>query len=216
MTRPAEKDNDGSGLVDSVILCHACDLAHARGVAIAGRARAHCVRCHAELYRTHSSSIDVPIAWAVCALILLLLSNAYPLAALELNGSKEITTLVGAAAGLYRQGYAPVAALVLVTTVLIPLFQITALLYVLVSLRLNRPVPGRNELFRALTWLRPWGMSEVFVLGALVAMVKLAGMAQVVPGISLYAYGALMLTLTALTSATPTEQFWQWADRSRA
>ena len=55
-------------------------------------------------------------------------------------------------------------------------------------------------------------MSEVFMLGALVALVKLSALAEVIPGVSLYSYGALMLALSALTSITPTEQFWRWVD----
>lgn len=176
------------------------------------RARVRCVRCRAELYRTNSASIDTAIALAMTAAVLLLLSNVYPLVALQMNGSVRETTLVGAAIGLYNQGYAPVAALVLVTTLLVPLFQISGLLYVLVPLRANRRAPGQNELFRALSYLRPWAMSEVFMLGALVALVKLAALAEVIPGVSLFSYGALMLTLSALTSITPTEQFWRWVD----
>jgi len=201
--------------MSSVIVCHACDLVHRRD-AIADKARVLCVRCRAELYRTNSASIDTAIALAATAAILLLLSNAYPLVALQLNGSFRATTLVGAARGLYVQGYAPVAALVLVTTVLVPLFQITALLYVLLPLRRNGRARGQNEVFRALTRLRPWAMSEVFMLGALVALVKLSALAQVIPGIALFAYGALMLTLAALTSITPTEQFWRWVEGNRA
>ncbi|MGO9991238.1 MAG: paraquat-inducible protein A [Steroidobacteraceae bacterium] len=201
--------------MSSVIVCHACDLVHRRD-AIADKARVLCVRCRAELYRTNSASIDTAIALAATAAILLLLSNAYPLVALQLNGSFRATTLVGAARGLYVQGYAPVAALVLVTTVLVPLFQITALLYVLLPLRRNGRARGQNEVFRTLTRLRPWAMSEVFMLGALVALVKLSALAQVIPGIALFAYGALMLTLAALTSVTPTEQFWRWVEGNRA
>jgi paraquat-inducible protein A len=201
--------------MSSVIVCHACDLVHRRD-AIMDKARVLCVRCRAELYRTNSASIDTVIALAATAAILLLLSNAYPLVALQLNGSFRATTLVGAALGLYEQGYAPVAALVFVTTVLIPLFQIAALLYVLLPLRRNGRARGQNEVFRALTRLRPWAMSEVFMLGALVALVKLSALAQVIPGIALFAYGALMLTLAALTSITPTEQFWQWVEGNRA
>src|ERR1700737_1850851 len=107
--------------MSSVIVCHACDLVHRPG-AIGGPARVRCVRCRAELYRTNSAGIDTPIALAVTAAVLLLLSNVYPLVALQLNGSVRATTLVGAAIGLYNQGYAPVAALVLVTTLLVPLF----------------------------------------------------------------------------------------------
>jgi paraquat-inducible protein A len=167
------------------------------------------------LYRTNSASIDTPIAVAVTALVLLLLSNVYPLVALQLNGSVRTTTLVGAALGLYGQGYASIAALVLLTTVLIPLFQISSLLYVLLPLRLKRRARGQNELFRILTRLHPWAMSEVFMLGALVALVKLAALAEVIPGIALFSYGALMLMLSVLTSVTPTEQFWQWVEGSR-
>jgi paraquat-inducible protein A len=198
--------------MSSLIVCHACDLVHRRG-AILEKARVRCVRCRAELYRTNSASIDTAIALAVTAAVLLLLSNAYPLVALQLNGSVRATTLVGAAIGLYNQGYAPVAALVLLTTLLVPLFQISGLLYVLVPLRAGRRAPGQNELFRALTHLRPWAMSEVFMLGALVALVKLSALAEVIPGVSLFSYGALMFALSALTSITPTEQFWRWVER---
>jgi len=199
----------------SLIACHACDLVH-RGGAISGKARVRCVRCRAELYRTNSAGIDTVIALAVTASVLLLLSNVFPLVVLQVNGSMRTATLLGAAQGLYSQGYSPVAALVLTTTFLIPSFQIASLLYVLLPLRMGAHVPGQHALFRALTRLQPWAMSEVFMLGALVAMVKLAAMAQVIPGIALFSYGALMLTLAGLTSMTPTEQFWRWIEGRQA
>ena len=195
-----------------VIVCHACDLVHRRA-AIADKARVRCVRCRAELYRTNSASVDSAIALALTASVLLLLSNVFPLVALQMNGTTRTTTLLGAARGLYGQGYGLIGALVLVTTVLIPLFQIASLLYVLIPLRGSRRARGQNELFRALTRVRPWAMPEVFMLGALVALVKLAALAQVVPGIALFSYGALMLNLAGLASITPTEQFWQWVER---
>jgi paraquat-inducible protein A len=197
--------------MSSVIVCHACDLAHRLGTT-QGKARVRCVRCRAELYRTTSARIDTVLALAATALTLLFLSNAFPLVELQLNGASRSTTLLGAAAGLYDQGYAPIAALVVATTLLVPLFQISTLLYVLVPLRKQRRARGQNELFRMLTRVRPWALPEVFMLGALVAVVKLAAMAHVIPGVALFAYGALMLTLAGLTSLTPTEQFWRWVE----
>lgn len=199
--------------MSSVIVCYGCDLVQRRNPAAA---RARCARCNAELYRTHSASIDAAIALALTAAILLLLSNLYPLVALQLNGASRETTLIGAVLGLYREGYGLIGALVLLTTVLIPSFQIASLLYVLLPLRQGRRAKRQNELFRTLTRLRPWAMPEVFMLGALVALVKLSALAEVVAGISLFSYGAFMLTLAALTSITPTEQFWQWVEAARA
>ena len=200
--------------MSSVIVCHACDLAH-RLDRIAAVARIRCVRCRAELYRTSSASIDTAIALAASALILFILANAYPLVALKVNGATRVATLTGAVLGLYEQGYGPMAVLVVITAVLVPLVQILTFLYVLVAVRLHRPVPAQGALFRVLAALRPWAMAEVFILAALVAMVKLAAEADVAPRVSLGAYGLLMLTLTALNAITPTEQLWQWFERSR-
>jgi paraquat-inducible protein A len=213
--RPPDPPRWGGADVPPIIVCHACDLVHRRQASVPNT-RVRCVRCRAELYRTHSTRIDTAIALAVTASVLLVLSNLFPLVALQLNGTTRATTLVGAALGLYAQGYASIGALVLLTTLFIPLFQIASLLYVLMPLRMHRRAPRQNELFRTLTRLRPWALPEVFMLGALVALVKLSAMAQVIPGISLFCYGLLMLTLTALTSVTPTEQFWLWVKGSAA
>jgi len=198
--------------MSSVIVCHACDLVQRRHAAAT---RARCARCDVELYRTTSGSIDSAIALGVTAALLLLLSNLYPLVVLQLNGTTREATLFGAALGLYLDGYGLIGALVLLTTVLIPAFQIGSLLYVLWPLRRRRRAKRQNELYRTLTRLRPWALPEVFMLGALVALVKLSALAQVIPGISLFCYGAFMLSLAALTSITPTEQFWHWVEGSR-
>lgn len=198
----------------SVIVCHACDLAH-RLDRIAPSARVRCVRCRAELYRTNAASIDTALALAASALVLFIVANAYPLIALKVNGATRVATLGGAALGLYDQGYAAMAVLVVFTAVLVPLTQILAFLYVLVALRAGRRAPGLTMLFRILTALRPWAMAEVFILAAIVSMVKLSAQADVAPRMALGAYGLLMFTLTALSSTAPTEQFWQWAEGSR-
>jgi paraquat-inducible protein A len=204
----------GAVVMSSIIVCHACDLVHRRD-AIVDRGTVHCVRCRAELYRTNSASIDTAIALALTAAVLFLLSNLYPLVALSLNGASRSTTLIGAGAGLYSQGFAPIAAVVLLTSAFVPGIQIASLLYVLLALRANRRAPAQNELFRMLTRLRPWAMTEVFMLGALVALVKMSAFARVIPGIALFSYGLLMLTLAALANIAPTEQFWRWVEGHR-
>lgn len=201
-----------AGCAVSVIVCHACDLAH-REDGIVPAARVRCVRCRAELYRTSAAGVDTAIALALAALVLFIIANAYPLVAFKVNGTTRMATLTGAALGLYDQGYATLGLLVTFTAVLVPLTQILAFLYVLVPVRLGFRAPGQERLLRVLTALRPWGMSEVFVLGAIVALVKLSSEAEVAPRIALVAYGLLMLMLAAMASVTPTEQFWRWINR---
>jgi paraquat-inducible protein A len=167
------------------------------------------------LQHRERASIDTAIALAVCALVLLMLSNAYPLVAMHVNGSSRDTTLIGAALGLYAQGFESIAALVFLTTVLAPLLQIATLLYVLIPLRRGRRALGQNLVLRVLTRVRPWNFMEVFMLGALVALVRLSNFAHIAPGIALWSCALLMISLSALGSVTSSDQLWRWVERSR-
>ena len=197
-----------------VIVCPACDLAH-RLTAAPASGRSQCARCRAPLQRRENAAIDTAIALAMCSLVLLLLSNAYPLVAMHVNGSSRDTTLIGAALGLYAQGFESLAALVFLTTVVAPLLQIVSLLYVLIPLWHRRRALGLNVVLRVLTRVRPWNFMEVFMLGALVALVRLSNFAHVVPGIALWVCTLLMLCLSALTSVTSPGQLWRWVEASR-
>src|ERR1700723_197656 len=197
-----------------LIVCPSCDLAHRAGMAPASE-RTRCARCRALLQRPENGRIDTAIALGLTALVLFLLSNAYPIVAIQYNGETRVVTLMGAALGFYRQGHAGLAALVFMTTVVSPFLQITSLLYLLIPLRQRRSAPGQNRIFRLIAQVRPWTFVEVFMLGTLVALVRLSAYARVVPGVALWSCGLLMLTLAALTSRTTPGQFWHWVDRGR-
>jgi len=198
----------------SVIVCPACDLAH-RFTAAPSSGRRQCVRCRAPLQRRENASIDTAIAVAMCAVVLLVLSNAYPLVTMQVNGSFRDTTLIGAALGFYAQGFKSLAALVFMTTVVAPLLQIVALLYVLIPVRQRRRAFGEITVLRLLMRVRTWNFMEVFMLGAIVALVRLSNFAHIAPGIALWSCVLLMICLSALSGITSPEQLWRWVERSR-
>jgi paraquat-inducible protein A len=70
-------------------------------------------------------------------------------------------------------------------------------------------------LVKLLLSLRPWGMVEVFLLGVLVAFIKLSSMAHVIAGPALWAFGILTVLLTAVISFDP-RAFWEMAFEARA
>ena len=83
-------------------------------------------------------------------------------------------------------------------------------MWLLVPLTQRRLAPGFALLVRAMQSLQPWGMVEVFMLGVLVALVKLSSMAQVLPGPALWAFVALTVLLTAVLAFDP-RGFWEMA-----
>jgi paraquat-inducible protein A len=78
----------------------------------------------------------------------------------------------------------------------------------MLPLKLNRRPLMMVPVFRLLQNLSPWSMMEVFMLGILVSAVKLAGMATMIPGISLYAFLALIFVLAASTASLDPHLIW--------
>lgn len=169
---------------------------------------ARCQRCGGMLFRSHPDGLERALAFTLGALVLFAICNAFPIVGLEVNGDLIQATLLGTASLLYRDGMGIVAVLLLFTTFLAPLAHLLAMLYVLAPLRYGHPPPATALVIRTLTQIRHWGMIEVFVLGILVSLVKLADLAKIVPGIALWSFAALMILFTAACVAFDPRQVW--------
>jgi paraquat-inducible protein A len=168
------------------------------------------------LYRGPRTSLDIMLALTLAAGALLIFSNIFPIALLAAQGFGSSTTLFGTVVALYEQGRPLVAALVLATTIVIPGLELTALLYLLLPLYAGMVPPGLALAFRFLLAAHPWSMMEVFMLGVLVTLIKLADLASVVPGISLWAFIGLIATFTALSAEFSVRDFWRWVAQAEA
>ncbi|CAE6850506.1 Intermembrane transport protein PqiA [Paraburkholderia nemoris] len=193
---------------ERLIACHECDLLQ-REAPLTGEGVLRCCRCRAELYRNHPDSLDRALAFTLTSIVLFVIANVYPVVGLSVNGDLVETTLLGAVRVLYSDGMWPIAGLVLATTFLMPLLQMTSMAYMLVPLRLHRTPYRADVVFRLMHLAQPWGMTEVLILGMLVALVKLAHIASVVPGVALWSFGTLMLLLAAASSAFDPHELWQ-------
>jgi len=170
---------------------------------------AKCRRCQAVLRRSPRDGLERTFALALSAGILFVIANSFPFLSFVMNGQATETTLLTGIVDLYRQGKAELAALVMLTIVLAPLLQITLLLYVLAPLRWNRvpwQLPGA---FRLLRHAEPWSMMEVFMIGIVVAVVKLRDLASIVPGLALWSFVLLMLALAGAASSFEPEAIWE-------
>ena len=194
-----------------VVACHDCDLLNQLPDEAA--ATLLCARCGAVLYRYKPNSIDRSLALTLGALILLIVALSFPFLAMKSGGFVQETKLLTGIQELWRQELYGLATLVLITCVLVPLGQIAALLYLLAPLKWDLPAPHAIRVFRLLRHVAPWGMLEIFMLGILVALVKLGKMATIVPGISVFAFGLLVLVMAAAITALDLPLLWERLDR---
>ncbi len=198
--------------VPDTVVCPGCDAVYARAE-LRPREVAHCARCGTEIGRHPGAQESRILPLTVTSLIMFAIANLFPIVEIELQGLRSQTTLAGAVVVLGAEGMSVVALLVLATTILFPLLQLCILAYLLIPLRREHRPLGFAILVRLMQSLRPWGMIEVFLLGVLVAVVKLSSMATVVPGPALWAFVALTVTLTAVLSFNP-GAFWEMTFRA--
>jgi paraquat-inducible protein A len=96
-----------------------------------------------------------------------------------------------------------------------PALQLLTMSYLLGPVLLGRAPVGFPSAFRMLQAVRPWAMVEVLMLGVLVSMVKLANLATLMPGIALWAFGALMLVMAAIAAVFDPRELWARLSVSR-
>ncbi len=190
-----------------LIACRHCDLLQ-REVPLPEGGVARCRRCDAELYRSHPRSVERTLAFTLAAAVLFAIANSFPIVGLEVQGVHNASTLIGAVRSLWDQDRVLVASLVFATTLLFPTLELAAMTYLLAPLRGGRVAPGVPQLLRFIQAVKPWGMVEVFMLGVLVSLVKLAHLARVEPGVSLWAFGGVMLLLAAAAASFDAREVW--------
>ncbi|MGF6259569.1 paraquat-inducible protein A [Paraburkholderia youngii] len=192
---------------NELIACEECDLLQLGAPPAAGNAL-RCQRCRAELRRGRSNGPEYALAFSCASAVLLVISNAFPIVGLSLNGNIVQTTLASSVRMLYTHGAWPLALLVGLTTIVTPVLQTAAMLWLLLPLHFGRAPWRPVEFFRVFQLARPWGMTEVLILGLLVALVKLAHIAKVVPGTALWSFIALMLLLAAAAATFDPREVW--------
>lgn len=192
----------------AIIACHDCDLLH-RAQRVPAGSRARCGRCGGVLYREKKNSIQRTLALALAGSILFVVANLLPFLSFDMQGQVIETTLTSGVLELYDQGRPGLSALVLLTAILAPAIQLTLYLYLLLPIWLGRRPVGLALVFRTLKRVQPWSMMEVFLLGILVALVKLSDMADIVPGLGIWSFALLILVLAGATASLDDRLIWK-------
>jgi len=203
----AEEENN------KLIVCHECDALQNVSHIPAG-STAVCMCCGERLFKNSLSVIEKPLALTIASVILFIVANAYPVLQLNIAGVERHTTLTESAFIFFTQGSPELGIIVWLTSVLLPGFCLFALLYILLSIYFNRCWLFSRVLLSWVARLLPWGMMDVFLLAILVALVKLASLADVILGLGFVAFVALVLCYAAAISSIEMHMLWERLDKN--
>jgi len=190
-----------------IVLCHECDLAH-EVQALPNGHKAHCQRCGAHLYHAETDDVDVPLAWAFGGLVLFFVANYFPFMTFKMEGREQVNNLVSGAIEFWNAGYWELASLVFFVSTLLPLLSLLLLVYLLLPLKFEKASWKGPLALRVILALRPWAMMEVYMLGVLVAIVKLTDFADIVLGYGFYAFIILIFAVTFANVSLKPDVLW--------
>jgi len=180
-------------------ICHDCDVV-LMIPELERYERAHCPRCAAHLDQGGTESINRLLPLTITGFILIVLANLFPLITMNANGQIVDSSLLSATVALWIGEQRFLSILVFVTTFLTPLVQLLTYAWLLVPMNSGKIWPLSDSVLRLSHHSVPWNMMEIFLLGFIIAVVKLGEDALIIPGPSLYAFVALIVLMTILNS----------------
>ena len=201
----------------SLIACLHCDLLQ-QLPELAPGASARCPRCNKELWRRREDSLNRTLALTLAAAVLYLVANSVPMLGLTIVGRDASTTVIGGAMHLWNNDQKIVGVLVFFTAVIAPALQIGFMLAIVLGAMRERPPRWVGALLRHHPTTRIWSMIEVMMVGVLVALVKIADYATVIPGVALFVLWVLVFILAGMQASFDPREVWeriQWADEAQ-
>lgn len=174
-------------LSDTRVICHECDLLVSIGQLPNGY-KASCPRCGSVFTRSVSNALDRMLIFALTALICLLFSNLFAYVNLLVQGQERQISLLETVQVLFELNEWALSAFMLVIIIALPTLFTTLVSWLAIAIKRRRVSPRTINLLRIIGYLRFWNMAEIFFLGILISMVKVASLANIEVGLSFWAY----------------------------
>lgn len=187
-----------------LVLCHDCRLAVS--VAASPGQKHYCPRCGSRLHARRPDSITRTWALVITAWICLLPANLYPVMTVIYLGDGDPDTILSGVVKLVREGMVPIAILVFVASILVPMLKLLGLMFLLLTVQLRWQLNKRQctLLYRVIEVIGAWSMLDLFMISILVTLVDLGSVATIEPGAGATAFATVVvLTMFAAMSFDP-------------
>ena len=191
--------------------CEECDLLIAVP-AVAEGERAECPRCGHTLTQRPRQGFERSLSFALAACVFFAISLAFPFLTLANGGIENVMTLPEASIAIWREQDPVLAVIVFVAIIALPIALIGTIIALVTPLVLNKQAAWLPGVGKLMFGLNDWAMVDVFVIGTIVSLVKIAKLATVILGLSFWAYILFAICLTASLSGLDRLQVWKAID----
>lgn len=179
--------------------CATCGLVNRLDAAGRGR----CRRCSEPLHARKPDSLQRTWALLAAATLMYLPANLYPIMTTTSLGHDSPSTIIGGVVQLLQMGSWPVAVVIFVASVIVPVGKLVALAWLCMVVKRSDDLNAatRTRLYRLTEFIGRWSMVDVFVVAILVALIRAGALLSITPGPAALAFGAVVV-LTMLAAMT--------------
>ncbi len=166
----------------------------------------HCSRCGSTVHARLPHSFQRTLALLISGFALYIPANLFPIMTVTRLGVGEPHTILGGIIALIHGNMLPIAMLVLVASILVPLLKLLGLTLLLLCVHYRWQVNAKlwTRMYRIIAFVGRWSMLDIFMISILVSLVNLGGVAQVIAGSAATAFAAVVvLTMFAAKSFDP-------------
>lgn len=192
---------NNSALSQGLIRCHDCGYL----VPIAKKLH-QCPRCDGRLHARSPHSIERTTALLLSAYFLYIPANIFPIMTVTKFGIGVPHTIAGGIIELIHSNMIPIAILVLVASIVVPLLKLLGISLLLLCVHFRWQVQAKrwSLTYRIIAFIGRWSMLDIFMISILVALVDLGGIAQIIAGPAATAFASVVvLTMFAANSFDP-------------
>ncbi|AJK16305.1 MULTISPECIES: membrane integrity lipid transport subunit YebS [Yersinia pseudotuberculosis complex] len=173
---------------------------------LGGNQTAYCPRCNAKITSGRDWSLTRLTAMACAMLLLIPFAFTEPLISIRLLGTRIDASLLAGIWQMSRQGDPITASMVAFCVLAAPVTLTFSILYLRIGSRIGinlRPI------LLILERLKEWVMLDIYLIGMVVACIKVKEYADIMPGTGLVAYLALTLLSILTLVHLNLEQLWE-------
>ncbi len=183
-----------SAAARGLALCEVCTLVSPVQV---GR----CPRCDSPLHLRISHSLQRTWALTIAAMILYFPANLLPILRVDSVTGDSASTIMGGVVQFWQHADYPVAIIIFIASVMIPLVKVLSIVTLCLGARFGRAPRALTRLYRVTDYIGRWSMVDVFVVAILVGVVQLGSIMTITAGAGALAFaGVVILTMLAADS----------------
>lgn len=189
---------EATALAQGLIRCHECGC-----LTKAANHTLYCPRCKSPLHARIPHSFQHTAALLLSGYLLYIPANIFPIMTVTQLGATEPHTIIGGIIALIYSDMTPIAILVFVASILVPLLKLLGISLLLLNVHYHWQGNARKwtVIYRIIAFVGRWSMLDIFMISILVSLVDLRGVSQVIAGPAATAFAAVVV-LTMLAAKT--------------